>query len=284
MNSPTLFNSCNCKPTERWRTTEQPVVGWSKNEGASPSQKSCKFLYGAFFPLHPAASFRSANGKQSCSLRFVFSLLEFLLFERLQELLNTDKNWIRSEMYETYYREKWTALFSENPQAVPTRPSSNGSRNQGWERCRKRSALISCWRNELNILLEFWILVFLIGGGGDVMIKSWRMGGLLFSGFVSLNFRSLVLQACGSTWNLIVAQHLQDLEKLLKTLIDGTVQVTGLHDVYRLPSSKHAFKHATKSSSLTCAVSLFFKTLDVSDIGFHVCVLEWATNDSIVTC
>jgi len=38
-------------------------------------------------------------------------LLEFLLFESLQELLNTDKNWIGSEGYETYYREK-SAVFS----------------------------------------------------------------------------------------------------------------------------------------------------------------------------
>ena len=38
----------------------------------------------------------------------MFSFLEFLLFERLQELLVTDKNWIRSERYETYYREKST--------------------------------------------------------------------------------------------------------------------------------------------------------------------------------
>jgi hypothetical protein len=40
----------------------------------------------------------------------VFSLLELFLFESLQELLNTDKNWICSKSYGTYYGEKSTVF------------------------------------------------------------------------------------------------------------------------------------------------------------------------------
>jgi hypothetical protein len=154
-----LFNSCNCKPTESWRTTVQPGIGLSENEGDSPPQSSWEFLCDALFPFVRAASFWSAYGKKSCSLRFVFSLLELFFFQHLQELLNTDKNWICSKSYGTYYGEK-SRFFS---QFVPTRPSSNGRRNQGWERWWERPALIICWGNTLNILLQFR---FFLGGGG----------------------------------------------------------------------------------------------------------------------
>jgi hypothetical protein len=47
------------------------------------------------------------------------------------------------------------------------------------------------------------------------------LGGLCLSVFVELNLGSLAREACSSTLNLSIPQHLQDLEKLLESLIDG---------------------------------------------------------------
>jgi len=95
---------------------------------------AASFYVALSFPSSVQLHFETLTEKNSCPLRFVFSLLELLLFERLQELLNTDKNWICSERYGKYYGEKSTIFFSESSQAVSTRPSSIGRRNQGLER------------------------------------------------------------------------------------------------------------------------------------------------------